>query len=153
MTGPELRGEPLFQALDDAALARLAGLVSPAEFAAGAYILRTGGEARAMYLLREGRVVLEARQPARPIEPVETLGPGDVLGFSWMYPSGRWLFDARAATPVEALAFDAPALRALMDADPRLGYLLLSELVRRLYTRLEHAHVQRLDIYRREERA
>ena len=153
MTGPELRPDPLFAALDDAQLARLGRVVEPAQFAAGDYIFRAGGAARATYLLRDGRVVLEVRQPGRPVEPVETLEAGDVLGFSWLFPSGRWLFDARAATPVATLAFDAPALHALMDRDPRLGYLLMAELVRRLYTRLEHAHVQRLDIYRKEAHA
>ena len=150
MIASELRKEPLFAGVDDARLARLAPVIEPARFAAGDYLFRAGGEPRTMYLIRSGSIVLDAHQPGRPTEPVETLGPGDLAGWSWMFPQRRWLFDARALEAVDALAFDARGLLAVMEADPQLGYTILKEFAKRLYNRLEHAHVQRLDIYRPE---
>jgi CRP-like cAMP-binding protein len=150
MIASELRQEPLFSALDDVQLARIAKAIEPVQFAAGDYLFRAGGEPRTMYLIRSGAVALDAHQPGRPTEPVETLEPGDLVGWSWLFPSRRWLFDARALEAVAALAFDTRKLSAAMDEDPRLGYAVLKEFVRRLYNRLEHAHVQRLDIYRAE---
>jgi CRP-like cAMP-binding protein len=150
MIDSEARDDPLFQELDDAQFGKLAQIIQPVRFPAGDYVFRAGGAPTATYLIRSGRVSLDARQPGRPTEPVETLGPGDLLGWSWMFPSRRWLFDARVLEAVDTLAFDAGRLRQTMDEDPRLGYTIMKEFVRRLYNRLEHAHIQRLDIYRSE---
>jgi hypothetical protein len=36
---------------------------------------------------------------------IETLGTGDVLGWSWLFPPYYWHFDARAVTPTKAIFF------------------------------------------------
>jgi hypothetical protein len=56
---------------------------------------------------------------------VQTLGNGGVLGWSWLIPPYRWLFDARALTASDIIVIDGVKLRAQCDVDPSLGYTLM----------------------------
>ena len=56
---------------------------------------------------------------------MQTLGPGDVLGLSWLVPPNRWHFTATAVEPITAVELDTVALRALAERDPALGYPLV----------------------------
>ena len=37
---------------------------------------------------------------------IDTIGMGELLGWSWLFPPYRWAFGAVAASPVEAFEFD-----------------------------------------------
>ncbi len=69
---------------------------------------------------------LETYFPARGPVTIETLEAGEVLGWSWLFPPYRWHLDARALTTVRATAFDGACLRGKCEADPALGYELMS---------------------------
>lgn len=129
-------------------IAFLTGCARNVRHEAGAYLIREGEDAGAMYLLREGRVALEIASPGRETAVVETLGPGDVLGWSWLFPPYRWHLDGRAVEPVRALAFDGACLRAKMESDPALGYRIATRLLYQTHQRLERLRLQQLDVYR-----
>jgi hypothetical protein len=68
--------------------------------------------------------------------PIQTLGPGDVVGWSWLLPPYLWQFDARADGVVEGLVFDATWLRDQCEQDHELGYHLLKQLLAVVGSRL-----------------
>jgi len=70
-----------------------------------------------------------------------------VLGFSWLMPPYRWVFDAGAVELTRALLFDGACLREKCEADARLGYDLLKRVTGVMMQRLEAASVQLLDVY------
>jgi len=136
--------------LEDLSVDQARFLVSCARnvrFAAGEFLLREGTEPPAFFLLRRGHVVLEIDVPARGTVEMESLGPGDVLGLSWLIPAYREHLDARATDAVVAIAFDCRCLRAKLDADHDLGYALARRLFAQAYHRLERVRLQRLDLY------
>ena len=49
-------------------------------------IFRAGNPADRFYLICRGRVALESYVNDRGICPIQTIGPGDVLGWSWLFP-------------------------------------------------------------------
>ena len=57
-----------------------------AEFKAGETILHEGDSANRFYLILEGQVELESRAVEGETVRIQTLGPGDVLGWSWLFP-------------------------------------------------------------------
>jgi CRP-like cAMP-binding protein len=116
-------------------------------FETGEFLLREGAEANTFYLLRVGHVALEVVVPARGVVQMETVGPGDVLGLSWLVPPYRSHMDARAVEPVVALAFDGACLRGKMEADHDLGFWLTLRLFQKAYARLERVRLQRVDVY------
>ncbi|MGC9942903.1 MAG: hypothetical protein ABSE48_13805, partial [Verrucomicrobiota bacterium] len=81
--------------------------------------------------------------------PIQTLGPGDLLGCSWLFPPHSWQFDARAIAPTKAFCFYGTHLRKLCEENHDLGYELMkrfSEIVikrmqavrRRLVEQVQH---------------
>src|SRR5665647_303830 len=121
-----VRELPLFKGLTDAELELIAGCGSNVQFREGELLLRDGDEANAFYVVRHGSVALETFVAARGAVTIETLEPGEVVGWSWLFPPYRWHFDARALTLVRATSFDGACLRGKCDSDAQLGYDLMS---------------------------
>lgn len=145
-----LREHRLLQGLPDEHVRFMVGCARNVRYQPGQYLNREGDESTAMYLLREGRVALEVHVPGRGVVQVDTLGAGDMVGWSWLVPPYRWEVDARAVEPVRALAFDCPCLREKMETDQMLGYALAKRFLRELHQRLERVRMQRLDVYKAE---
>ena len=104
-----------------------------AEFRASEKVLSEGGIANRFYLILEGRVELESPVSNHEAVHIQTLGAGDVLGWSWLFPPYYWNFDARALTPTKAIFFYGTHLHELCEENHDLGYELMkrvSEVVR-----------------------
>jgi CRP/FNR family transcriptional regulator, cyclic AMP receptor protein len=142
-----LSGHPFFAGLDADALRLMAGCASNAHFAAGEFIFCEGEAAHRFYLIRAGRVSLEIHSPTRGPVIIDTMDEGEVLGWSWLIPPYRFFGDARAVTPVSAIALDGACLRGKCEADAQLGYQLLKRVTAVMYQRLESARVRLLDLY------
>jgi hypothetical protein len=72
-----------------------------------------------------------------------------VLGWSWLGPPHRWLFEGRAVTLVRAIALDGACLREKCEANHDLGYELLKRVTHVIADRLAAARLQLLDLYGR----
>jgi CRP/FNR family cyclic AMP-dependent transcriptional regulator len=142
-----LAAEPFFGDLDTGYLDLIAGCGTNAHFDAGTMIFREGEPANTFYVLRHGKVALEIHVPERAAVVIETLGPGDVLGWSWLFPPYRWQFDARAVDSTSAIALDGACLRRKCDEDTRLGYLLMQRFAHVTQERLQATRLQLLDVY------
>ena len=67
------------------------------EFAPNELIFREGDPANRFYLIESGKVILETSKNEKTTTLIQTIGAGDVLGWSWLFPPYYWHFDARAA--------------------------------------------------------
>src|SRR5476651_2498374 len=61
------------------------------QFELGRFIFQEGYPADRFYLILEGKVLLESELKGHGKIPIQTLGPGDELGWSWLFPSGHLL--------------------------------------------------------------
>ena len=128
MTGPlaaRISAHPFFAALTDAQLAALSEDALTETFTAGQRLFDEGGIADRFWLIEQGNIALDMRIPGRGDQIVETLGPGTVLGWSWLHPPYRWHFGAMARIATTTIAFDAASVRRRCDADPAFGYAAL----------------------------
>ena len=144
----DLREHPFSHGLDAVLLERIAGCCHRVEVEAESFLMRAGEPAKEFFLLLSGDVALEIRQPGRGALCVATLHGGQVLGWSWIVPPHRSLFDARALTPTAALVVDGEALRAFCEAVPSQGYALLLRVMGTMSERIRSARVQLADLYR-----
>jgi CRP/FNR family cyclic AMP-dependent transcriptional regulator len=142
-----LADAPFFAGLRADTIDLVAGCGSNVQFEPGALIFREGDQADAFYLLRHGSIAIEAYAPNSGPLVIETLEAGDVLGWSWLFEPHRWHFDAHALTAVRATAFDGACLRGKCDADPQLGYELVSRFAQTLIERLQWTRLRLLDVY------
>ena len=142
MTRPDrsaLAAHPVLRGLSAAAIDRLLPLVTEVDVAAGTWLGREGAPAAEFHLVRHGSVALEMHAPGREATRLETLGPGELVGWSWLVPPYRWQFDAVAVTAVGLFSVDAEGLRAAMAAQPSLGYPLLARFLPVAVNRLQAA--------------
>jgi CRP-like cAMP-binding protein len=120
-----------------------------ATFPPGARIFEEGRRAERFWIIRDGHVALETQVPGRGAVVLETLGPGAVLGWSWLFPPHRWHFSAVAAAEVTlALEFDAAAVRELCERDPAFGFDLAMRFTEVVVERLQATRLRLLDLYR-----
>ncbi|MFQ5814473.1 MAG: cyclic nucleotide-binding domain-containing protein [Anaerolineae bacterium] len=144
---PILAEHPFFRDLDPRHLELVVGCASNVRFSAGHFIFREGEEANHFYLIRRGKVALEISAPHRPAITIQTIGEGEILGWSWLIPPYHWLFDARAAELVRAIALDGKCLREKCEEDHELGYELLKRFAYIMDQRLQATRLQLLDVY------
>lgn len=133
--------------LDPEAVAFIAGCGQNVHFAEGEYVFHEGGSADRFYILRDGRVALETFAPGRGPLVIDTVGPDQLLGASWLVPPYRWMFDGRVVEPVRAVALDGACIRAKCEDDPTLGFELMKRVAVVLESRLQSARVRLLDLY------
>ena len=125
----------------------LVGCASNVRFDAGQFILREGEEANQFYLIRQGQVALEVYAPHRGSITIQTLGAGEILGWSWLVPPYHWRLDARAIELTRALALDGKCLREKCEKDHDLGYEMLKRFSQVMVDHLTSARLQLLNVY------
>ncbi|HEV2375313.1 MAG TPA: cyclic nucleotide-binding domain-containing protein [Streptosporangiaceae bacterium] len=144
---PLLRRHEFFQGLADSDVALLAGCAVNVRFGPGEFLAHEGDPADRFFLLRDGKVALEISAPGRGHVTVQTVGQGDIVGFSWLVAPHLWQFDARALEAVRAIALDGVCLRGKCEQDPRLGFDLMQRFARIAVARLQATRLQVLDVY------
>ena len=150
VTAAALATHPFLHGMTREQLAVLAGAASEVMFPAGHRLFEDGGNADHFWLIESGHVTLDLHVPGQGRMKIDTIGMGEVLGWSWLFPPYRWAFGAVAASPVEAFEFDGRAVRARCESDPALGYELTKRFAMVLIQRLEATRMQLLDLYGRD---
>ena len=127
-------------------VARLATMAKEVHFDEGQVIFHEGDDYSVFYLLGEGMVALELEVPGQVLR-VQTLYAGDELDWSAVLPQARKHFQARALSPVTALAFEGPQLLASFKSDPEFGLAFMLRLMGVVSERLRATELQLVDMY------
>jgi CRP/FNR family cyclic AMP-dependent transcriptional regulator len=115
-------------------------------YEAGELIFREADPANRFYLLEQGRVSLESRPGDEEPVPVEIIGPGEVLGWSWLFPPYYWHFDARALEPTTAIFFYGTRLREQCEQDHDFGFEMMKRMTQVVIHRLHATRKQLLTV-------
>jgi CRP-like cAMP-binding protein len=129
-------GHEFLKGLSQHHLMFLASGARPFQAKENEVLAREDETAKSFYLIQSGRVAVEIHRPGRGAVRLQTIEPGDVVGWSWIVPPYRWQFDVRALEPVSGLAFDATWLRERCEQDHEMGYHLLKQLIAVIARRL-----------------
>jgi CRP/FNR family cyclic AMP-dependent transcriptional regulator len=116
-------------------------------FGSGQQIFHDGSEADHLYLILLGQVALETFVPGYGMATIQKLGPGEPLGWSWLFPPYEWQFSASTLKPTEVISFDAAALRSKAEGDIEFRDELLTRTARTLAQRLQGTRMQLVDLY------
>ena len=142
ITAEALAAHPFLHGMTHDHLAVLADAASDVTFPARHRLFEDGGNATRFWLIQSGYVALDLLVPGQGRMKIETIGMGELLGWSWLFPPYRWAFGAVAASPVEAFEFDGRAVRARCADDPELGYELTRRLAHVVARRLQATRVR-----------
>lgn len=148
----QLRQHPFLQGIEHDQLVLLEDCAVPAQFKAGEVIFHQGQQADRFYLITKGKVVLESAADDGPAVVIETVGTGDLLGWSWMMPPYRWHFTARTVERTDAVFFAAPLLQQYCERDHSLGFEVHKRISAVMMKRLQAARKKMLAIHARDEK-
>lgn len=141
-----LAAQPLFCDLPRPDLDLFAGCGRNQVYPAGTYLAREGDPADSLFVLRRGKVGIELHTAGGPLL-IETLGEGEVEGWSWIFPPHHWAYDVEALEPAHVVVLDGACLRRKCEADPAFGYRTMQRFARVVAHRLHATRVRLLDLY------
>jgi CRP/FNR family cyclic AMP-dependent transcriptional regulator len=142
-----LAAHPFAAGMTSAQVVQLAGCcIGTVQFEPDDTILRAGDQADRCFLILTGEVATEVRWPGGGTI-IQTIEGGEVLGWSWMFPPYRWVFDGRALVTTTALVIDGISLRGLTERDHDLGFQVMSRVARLVVERLRATQLQLVDLY------
>ena len=141
------RATKLLNALPPPQRQRLMALAREVSFPEDARIFEAGGRADRFWVIRSGAVSLDQQVASVQRVTVASLGAGDLLGWSWLFPPYQWDFGAEAFSPVRAYEFEAQPVLKLCEEDPALGLTLVRIVAEILAHRLETTRVRLMDQY------
>ncbi|MFH8475942.1 Crp/Fnr family transcriptional regulator [Streptomyces sp. NPDC018000] len=127
--------------------ARLMQIGHEVNFAEGTRLFHEGDRADRFWILRSGTVTLDFRVPGNSPATIESLGSGELVGWSWLFEPYVWHLGAEAMTPVRTHEFDAATVRMMMDADTAFGSAIGHWVGQVLAHRLQAARIRLLDLY------
>lgn len=142
-----LQQHPFLAGLSDAHMQTLVGCASNVRFTEGSHLIHEGQVANKFFLIRSGRVALEIDVSPKGLLRIQTVGPGEVLGWSWLVSPFRWHFNGVSVADTRAVALDGECLRKKCEADHEFGYEMMKRLSHVMERRLEATRMQLLDLY------
>lgn len=135
---------PFFQGMKPDHLALLSDNAKVVSCKIGEVLFREGEPANEFYLIESGQIVLEAHQPANGTAPVQTLGAGEVLGWSWLFPPFAWHLQARVTQPARVIVLSGGHLLAEAERNHEFGYELMKRVSQVVIRRLQASRKQLL---------
>jgi len=135
---------PFFAGMDPVHLEAIAERATKCSFAAGDLLFVEGEPANHFYVISSGRVALVAHDVGEGTVLLQTLGPGDVLGWSWLFAPFVWHFRARALEPVRVISLNAAHLLILAEENHHFGFDLMKRVSQVLIRRLQTTRKQLL---------
>ncbi len=139
-----LHKTPLTIDLTEEELTAIASCCRERRFPAGSEVFAEASPGREMYVLCTGRVSIEITIPSQPVPKTVQLAvahPGMIFGEVALVDSAPRSARALARDEVTVLEIPHEDLRRVMDAEPRIGYMLLKNLATILCDRLRSTNL------------
>jgi CRP-like cAMP-binding protein len=108
-----------------------------AEYSADYLLIREGEPANQFFLIEAGLVALEGGLPGKAGDPIQMIGAGEPLGWSWLFPPFTWHFSARAVQPTQAIVLNAGHLLVLCEENHDLGYDVMRRIAQIFISRMQ----------------
>lgn len=139
--------KPFFRDLKSEYIDILAKYATKSEYQPFDFIFKIGEDANNFYLVESGNVAIELFSSEKGIIRIQTVGEGDILGWSWMLPPYKWHFEARTIENTSLIVFDGKAILKECEKNQGFGYEILKRYMVVMAERLEAARYQLLDVY------
>ena len=130
---------PFFKTMRPEHLALISQNAQAVEFKPEDILFREGEPANRLFMIQSGRIDLEWRAESGCGVAAKNVGPGEMLGWSWLFPPFVWHFTAEALEPTRAIVLDGGHLLATCDKNPEFGYALMKRIAQILIHQLESA--------------
>jgi CRP-like cAMP-binding protein len=142
-----LKNIQFLQDFSDDHLQHLASLAEINEFPADSVVFRDGQRSSSVYLLVRGDINLELNVPTRGAMQFQTVGSGELLGWTPVLGLGPMTATASVQTPSTLLVLDAAQIQAFCASDLSFGFAFMQRIAQVLATRLSSTRLLLMDLY------
>lgn len=143
----ELNTHPFVRDLPPGVREQLSALCKEVHYRPGDVIVQEGRKADRFLLIMEGKASVELHTAGKDPVLLQTLGPGEVAGWSWCLGPRPGAFDVVCREDLRGFEFDGRTLCEAMEARPELGYEVTRKLLGVVSERLEATRLRLLDLY------
>jgi CRP/FNR family cyclic AMP-dependent transcriptional regulator len=133
---------PFFRNMKEHHLRVIAESATVVRFEPHQVIFHEGDPAQRFYLIRTGRVALQLVSYRTDPLTLLTLGEGDIIGWSWLFPPYRWKLTAKSLDVTRAISLDGIRLRQRCEEDHDLGYEFMKRFAQIIDNRVEALSAQ-----------
>ncbi|MDP2995285.1 MAG: cyclic nucleotide-binding domain-containing protein [Anaerolineales bacterium] len=140
-----LRRYPFFALLTDEQLKAIAMIAEEKTYPKETLLVKENTPANKLILLLDGDVDLVysgGGEGAISNALVGSIAPGEMLGVSSLIEPYVYISSARATLPAKVVEIDGVAVRALMQVDKLLGYVLMRNVATAVLERLKYTQVE-----------
>ena len=142
MLKEEIARFPLFKDLTQDQLKKIAPVFWRVTLAAGETIFSQGDEARSVYVIESGEVVLRFFPEDGGSVDIETITQDGVFGWSAALGRAQYTSSAICLTPIKAIATNGTDLRRVMRGDKELSAVLIERMAQVVAHRLQSFRTQ-----------
>ena len=114
-------------------------------FAEGESLFKQDDKAEHFFVVREGSITVEVPSIYGPPLEVQTIGPDEVLGWSWLIAPYTWAFEATASNESQVLVFDGKQILSHGEKQPEFGYALMKQFAGLMSQRLAQARIKMME--------
>lgn len=143
-----LQANPFFANMRAEDLDHVLAGATTAFYVSGEIFFHEGERADRFFVIESGRVAVEAHELGKSSVVIEILGPGDMLGWSWLFEPFVWHFQVHALGLVKVVVLNSAHLLALAGRDSRFGCELMKRTAQVVIHRLHATRKKLLDQYR-----
>lgn len=141
-----IKSIPWFLGLSAESLQRLSDIAEIRSFKTDQIIFNEGEQHPYLYVILDGKVMMESLIPGSGTMPVFTAESLDVIGWSSLTPVVRQKTStAHVLAPTKCLAFHADTLMQLCESDCDLGFIIMRRLANIVATRYLSHRLQLLE--------
>lgn len=143
-----LRQLTFLTGVDDRFLREIAESSKLVRFASGTIIFTEFQQALDCYLIVEGSVVLEICGTSTGCTAIQTVGRGELFGWSTILGNPELTMTARAVEPTVAIEISGEKVRSMCESDHEFGYQIMRSTAIMLSRRLTATRLLLMDVYR-----
>jgi CRP-like cAMP-binding protein len=137
---------PFFEGMLHEHIDFISGCAKLAHFKEGEFLAQAGDDAQTFCLIRIGSAAIEINAGNR-IHLIQTILPGNVIGWTWLVEPYVWQYDVRAIEDISAFEFDARCVLEKIDDDPVFGLAMYKRMTPLIVERLLAHRAQLSDFY------
>jgi CRP-like cAMP-binding protein len=129
ITIDDLKPIAMLEHLTDEMLEKLVPVTDLLRFDENESIFRQGDHAKRLYMLREGKVLLELGVSEAITVFLSSIKPGHSFGWSAMLEEATYTVNAICSERCEVLSIRGEKLKAILEHDHTMGYILSRRLL------------------------
>jgi len=118
----------------------------------GEILAHEGDKAESFFIVLDGEISICNHVPKKGSKILETLGPGEMIGWSWLLKSSHWSFDVRVHRKANVLKIPAAKIMQLMEKDSTFKEAIHLCVIEVLASRLKNTRILFNDLYQNSSR-